>query len=270
MSLQSEHSESIHFDLKIENFSGPFDLLIHLLDDKKMDICDVSISQITDTYLKSVLQIEHKNLNQSSEFLLMAAALIEFKSRSLLPQEEDDETLSLKEQLENERLTLLNRLIQYKMYKKASSSLVDMEKEFHQLFSRAPINQKMESSSNEVAPIILKNVSIDHLLRAFKKAWDRSHTAPESTGQILDDPYTVREKMDSIIAQLHQALDPISFESLFSENFNRMEVITCFLAILELTRLKLIALVQGANFGDIAIMKLEAENYLVENVEDYA
>jgi segregation and condensation protein A len=267
-SITEQVSESkSKFHLTLSNFTGPFDLLLHLIDEKQLDIYDVTISHITDAYLQYIFSIEHKNLDESSEFLMMAAALIEMKSNALLPVETQEE-ISLQEQIEQERVVLLNRLVQYKMYKKAAFQLAAMEDEFKHIFSRAPINEKLESISDEKQPIILKAISMNHLLRAFQRVWERAAAQEKSPqGQIFDDRYTVKEKMETIVHQLHEGGNRMKFTQLFSQNFNRLEVITTFLAVLELTRLKLIALVQSANYDEIEVVKREAENFLITDEE---
>ena len=111
--------ESTKYPIKIENFEGPLDLLCHLIDKNKMDICDIKISEIADQYIDYINKMEEMNLEIASEFLIMASALIYLKSKSLLPKENDDE-----EELSEEEL--LRRIIEYKKYKEISTKIREL------------------------------------------------------------------------------------------------------------------------------------------------
>lgn len=246
--------EKDKFQVQLEKFSGPFDLLLHLIEEQKIEIYDVSIAQITNSYLEYLSKINELDLEVAGEFLVMAAALIELKSRMLLPSDEVSEEELLKE-IEAERLSLLERLVEYKKFKNLAKGLIDQEKEFQKVFSREKINEKIITVADEDREIMLREVSLPDLLRAFTKVWERATEIQRTKGgEIFDDKYTVREKMEEIVEHLKKRKDRFLFDALFQGEYNRMEVITTFLAILELVRLNFIRLIQDNVYGNIEII----------------
>ncbi|MFC1517093.1 segregation and condensation protein A [Candidatus Margulisiibacteriota bacterium] len=252
--LIEDPHEKDNFKVDLENFQGPFDLLLHLIEEQKVEIYEVSIAKITSAYLEYLSKIKKLDLEIAGEFLIMAAALVEMKSRMLLPADEVSDEELLKE-LEAERVSLLERLVKYKMFKNLAKDLVDKEKEFGKVYSREKINEQIITVANEDREILLKEVELPDLLHAFAKVWGRAETIQQSkTGEIFDDKYTVREKMQEIAERLKKGNFRFVFYELFQGKFDKLEVITTFLAILEMVRQKFIRLIQSEVYGKIEII----------------
>ncbi|MBU0579954.1 MAG: segregation/condensation protein A [Candidatus Margulisbacteria bacterium] len=219
---------------------------------------DVSISQITSAYLEYLSNMQNMDLEVAGEFLIMAAALIEMKSRMLLPTDEATEAELLAE-IEAERLSLLERLVQYKGFKNLAQRLVEKEMEYNKVFNREKINEQIITVADEDREIFLKEVSMQDLLRAFAKVWDRASAIQRAKeGEIFDDKYTVRDKMEEIVQRLKKGNFRFQFDDLFQGEFDKLEVITTFLAILELARQRFIRLVQEDVYGKIEIIGVDA------------
>jgi len=255
-------SNANEFQIKLDNFSGPFDLLLSLIDEKQIDIFDIFIGEITNSYLQHVKNLPNVNLDTAGEFLFMASALIELKSRTLLPQT-SDEALSLSDDIENERVAILNRLVEYKLFKQAAIDLMGKEEDRSLIFTRAPINEQMITSADEKAPIILKNVSLGDLVKAMQKVYDRAQETPK-TGVVFEDRFTVREKMEFITGLLKGKDKRCLFSELFTGTYYKLEVITTFLALLELARMKILVLTQNEVYGEIELVGLEYEEHMME------
>jgi segregation and condensation protein A len=274
----TEKAEKGEFHLELENFQGPFDLLLHLIEDHEMDIYDVSISHITSAYLGFIRMAQERNLEVAGEFLVMAAALIELKSKMLLPPGDEASQEELLAEIEAEKVTLLERLVKYKMFKNLAASLNNKSKEFRKIFSREKINEQLITVTEDDREILLKEVSMPDLIKAFQRVWERALDRQDGKGigEIFDDKFTVSEKMNYIVAQLKGRNSKFRFDDLFVGNYDRFEVIATFLAILELVKQRFIQLLQGETYGSIDIIgcakipaKLdEADEYLGQNIEE--
>lgn len=231
------------YEVKLPNFEGPLDLLLHLIKQSEIDIYEVSISQITDQYLKYIELMRMLDLEIASEFLLMASTLLHLKSQMMLPAA----NRSKKEVNESIREELIKQLIEYKQMKEAAVALDLKVKERSKLFNR-PEPLKV-SDSGEVAI----EATIFDLLSAFKTAIDR--LPPEELyEEIAAEEITVESKVEKILAEL-QIYDKLSFEAVLSDIRLKLELIVAFLAVLELIRLKKIIAIQREPFSEIWIVK---------------
>ena len=225
------------YQIKVDNFEGPFDLLLHLIEDQKVDIYEISISQITEQYISYLDTLEKKDVNISSEFLIMAAALLEMKSKMLLPQDVIEDESILKE-LEEERRSLLDRLIEYKKYKNLSKELEEFGKKFQKIYTKEKLSSTLiEDIYDKKKVITLKDVSLEILVKAFNEVWQKLEDE-EVEVEIFDDNITVQDKIDSILYNLSAKSNKLNFEELFTVKSTKIEVIVTFLAMLELVRLK--------------------------------
>ncbi len=252
-SLVPDLDEKNKFHIQLDNFQGPFDLLLHLIEEQKMEIYDVSISKITSAYLEYLSKARQLDLEVAGEFLIMAAALVELKSKMLLPKDgiSDDQLLA---EIEAERLSILERLVEYKMFKNLAKNLVAQEKEFHKVFNRGFINEQMLTAADGEREVLLKEVSLPDLLRAFGRVWERAAAMQQSKGaEIFDDRFTVRDKMEEIVKRLRGGQARFMFDDLFQGDLDKMVIITTFLAILELVRQRFITLLQQDVYGQIEI-----------------
>ena len=232
------------YQIKIPEFEGPLDLLLHLLRENKVDIYDIPISLITGQYLEYIEIMKELDLEIAGEFLVMAATLIQIKSRMLLPPDEE----AAPEEMEDPRLELVQRLLEYQTYKDAASILKEKEDEALKLYSRKPELPEQE----EVLPpeLYLFDVNLFDLLAAFKKLLE--HAPPEML-TITRETLTVKDKMMHI-ADMIENIESIRFEELFKDSFTRVQLIVTFLALLELLRLGLARVYQEKEFGNIWII----------------
>jgi segregation and condensation protein A len=235
------------YNIKLPVFEGPLDLLLHLIRENKVDIYDIPISFITRQYLDYIEIMKELSLEIAGEFLVMAATLIQIKSRMLLPPEEKEEE---GEEIVDPRLELVQRLLDYQAFKDAAGILREREEESLLLFSREAAETE-EESPEEAAEPSLFDVNIFDLLGAFKKMLD---SAPPEVRTITRETLTVKDKM-FLIVDLLENTESIRFEELFKDTVTRTQLIVTFLALLELLRLGLARAYQEKEFGNIWVIK---------------
>jgi segregation and condensation protein A len=232
--------ESIN--IKIPVFEGPFDLLLHLIRENKLDIYDIPIAVITGQYLQYIDMMKELNLEIAGDFIVIAATLIHIKSRMLLPP--DEETPS--EEQEDPRRELIQRLIEYQKYKEAAGDFRKREDEWLRVFHRDPLSEADE----EEGELYLFDLSLFDLIDAFKKILDK---VPPEMVSITKDTLTVKDKI-SIIMEIIEGHDSIRFEELFKDEITRVQLIITFVALLELIRLGLLRVYQEKTFGKIWVI----------------
>ncbi|MCL2540579.1 MAG: segregation/condensation protein A [Firmicutes bacterium] len=243
---------------KIENFEGPLDLLLHLIRGTKLDIKSVKLAEITDQYLSYMSQIKDVDMERASEFIEVAATLLEIKSRSVLPRQEE-----LVEDEEDPAEALKRRLEEYKLFKEASIGLAEIENVDR--FYKPP-----EKSAGDYR-IVLKDMNMDGLIAAFSSLLCKLdiETKLEVERKIVKDRFTLKDKIDGLRAKLTDERK-VKFFSLFDSDFTRGEVITTFLAVLELLKAQFAQAEQGETFGDIDItFKEGGEHEITELTADY-
>ena len=233
------------YSIKINDFEGPLDLLLHLIKESNIDIVDIEINEITKQYLDYINKMEELNINVASSYLVMAAELMEIKSKSLLPKTDDPET---PEEEEVSREGLINKLIEYKKYKDMVDTFKDLESERKNIYIKAP-----EKISNYLDSAIKNdgNTSVDDLINAFKGFLDRIEKEKPVTTKITTKEYSVKERKTSIRNILKEK-KKVVFTELFEEK-SLSYIIVTFLSILEMTKDKEIILIQDDNFKDITI-----------------
>ena len=204
------------YNIKLPAFEGPLDLLLHLIKENKIDIYDIPISFITGRYLEYIGMMKELNLEIAGEFLVMAATLIQIKSKMLLPPEEA--AVAGAEQLEDPRLELVQRLLEYQAYKDAATILKEREDESLRIYSREPEDEPGEEGE-ETEPYLFE-VNIFDLLGAFRKILE---AAPPEVRTITMETLTVKDKMFLIVDLLENS-ESIRFEELF-EGSVTMEIL---------------------------------------------
>lgn len=242
--LEDDVSTDISF--VVEDFEGPLDLLLKLISEKKMDIKTVKLGEITEQYLQSVKDMQ-LNMENAASFLTMASWLLEIKSRSLIPNEnqfdeEDDPEERLKLQLE-----------EYMLFKEASEKL--------QLIENVDRFYKVPDKSVGDPRIILNDFNLNSMLDAFALILSRAveNDTPQEPKQIQKDRWTVAEKVN-MLKTILQENHEINFFSLFDNNYSKLEIITVFLAILELLKMQLITVEQSDRYEDIKIVSRSDTN----------
>ena len=226
--------------IKTPAFEGPFDLLLHLIRENKIDIYDIPISLITSQYLEYIEIMKELNLEIAGDFLVMAATLIQIKSRMLLPP---DEEAPLEEQ-EDPRRDLVQRLLEYQRYKDAALDFRTKEDEWLKVFHREPLSDEDEGE------LYLFDLSLFDLLDAFRKILDK---VPSEIVSITKETLTVKNRM-SMIMEIIEEHEAVRFEDLFEEGITRIYLIVTFLALLELIRLGLARAYQEREFGNIWVI----------------
>lgn len=240
----------MELQLKLNQFEGPLDLLLHLLDKDKIDIKDIFVSDITEQYLKYIENIAEFDMENASEFLTVAAHLLEIKSRSLLPK-----PAPLEEGEEDPEQALIRRLTEYKMYKEAGEKLHDLEEENLKVYYKLPEEINMQQR------IELEDMKLDALMEAFGEVLKRfENKTVKKQREIRRDTYTVKGKMAYIRRKLSSKKE-MSFFDMFEDDGNKSEVVTTFAAMLELWKNRYLKLTQKEHFGDILVkLNLEADS----------
>jgi segregation and condensation protein A len=235
--------------IKIENFEGPFDLLFHLLEKNQFSIYDIPINIITDQYMEYLFTMQQLDLEIASEFLVVAATLLHIKSRMLLPEKKE------KNEEENDpREELILKLVEYKKYKEFSNVLRSNEAHWEKVFYKLPeaLEYQYEENALELSPEELAKVYSDMIERNKRK---KNNSAIHMVQIIQHEKVSLKSKMSDVIKRLLNSSFFI-FSELFSvKTKSRAEVITGFLAILELTKLKKTTLEQRKVFGEITVHK---------------
>ncbi len=232
------------YKIKLPEFEGPMDLLLHLINQNKVDIYDIPISLITGQYLEYLEFMKELDLEVAGNFLVMAATLIQIKSKMMLPPDEETGP----EEMEDPRFELVQRLLEYQAYKDAATILKEKEDEALKIFGRQP--EDLEEEKALVPELSLFDVNIFDLLTALKKLFEN---APSEMLTISRETLTVKDKMMHI-ADMMANLESMRFEELFMDTFSRMQLIVTFLALLELLRLGLARVYQEKEFGNIWII----------------
>lgn len=244
--------ESKKYELRLENFEGPLDLLCYLIDKNKMDIYKVSISDITDQYIQYLKLQEELNLEIASEFLVMASTLLLVKSKGLLPKETEDE-----EELTEEEL--LRRIIEYKKYKEITKTFKERIQVFSKRLYKMP--DKIELPKQELEKEFTMNDIVERYKQLIEKNENKKNENKENIQKIaVYDTFSVADKVKDIFRELVKK-PKFVFNKLFSLNEKpKAEVVTAFSSVLELSRRNKINAEQEEIFGDIIISKRKRDN----------
>ena len=241
--------ETNKYNVKIDNFEGPLDLLCHLIDKNKMDIYEIKISDIADQYISYLNAMEELNLEIASEFLVMASTLLYLKSKNLLPNEVEDE----KELTEEE---LLRRIIEYKKYKEITKAFKDMlEKNENKVFKNPEV---IELPKQKLEPTYTKEQIIEAYQNIVTANEEKINENAKNIEKIaIVDKYTVESKVKVMFKELIRKKKFI-FNKLFSlKKCNNQEVVTAFTGLLELSRRSKVTTSQEKLFGDITVEKIK-------------
>jgi segregation and condensation protein A len=248
--VQSKTDEGYRVSLPM--FEGPLDLLLHLVKKHELNILDIPIAFITEKYTAYIRLLDELNIDVASEYLVMAATLVHLKSRMLLPNPPEDEPDESTDESEMDpRAELVRRLLEYQKYKLAAEQLSARPLLGRDVFPRG--------SSDEVASgqPALETVSMFKLLDAFQAVLERTHQTKEH--QIDFERFSITERI-SELSDLLAVKKRLVFHEIFVERFSRAELIMTFLAILEMTRLRMIQLSQDGPLAPIYIELRVAED----------
>lgn len=230
------------YKITINDFEGPMDLLLHLIKKEDVDIRDISIEEITKQYLAFIEEMEEMNLNIASEYLIMAAELLEIKSAILLPKKEIELEIE-----EDPRENLINRLIEYKRYKEITNEFKELEENRKNYFTKSV--EDLSSYRSEEESLDLGDVDLDKLLDAFSKFLTRKQEEKPLNTKISTKEYSVKERSEEIRTILRKKKN-INFEELF-EVYKKDYIVVTFLSILNLARKQELEIKQEDNFDKI-------------------
>ena len=245
--------------VKLEVFEGPLDLLLHLIDKNKIDIYDIPIVEITEQYLAYIRQMETEDMNVMSEFLVMAATLLDIKWRMLLPKEVNEEG-----EEEDPRAELVQRLLEYKMYKYMSYELKDRQLDAGKAFYREKHLPKEVADYKQ--PIdyeeLIGQMNLQKLQDIFKSVIRRQEDKVDpiraNYGKIEKDEIDIDAKT-GYVEEYIRTHKTFSFRQLLEKQSSKMEVIVTFLVVLEMMKTGLIDIVQENLFDDIIITSKEVQ-----------
>lgn len=241
--------------IKVTNFEGPFDLLLHLIKKNEMNIYDINILEITNQYLNYLKSIKEMDLEVTSEFIVIAATLIEIKSKYLLPKNKDELSKDEENDLEME---LLNKLIEYRKYKLIAGDLKVMEQDAGIMFSKKP-EIILENTESIVQTDFLKNVTMINLYNLYNNLMqdyiNKMNTDNIINTRITMEEYKIEDKMDELREQLC-FFGEVHFTKLIIKYSSRLEVIVTFLALLELIKIRSVIVIQESNFKDIYLERV--------------
>lgn len=242
----------MNYSIKINEFEGPLDLLLHLIKESAIDIYDISIEDITKDYLDYINSMEKLDIEVESSYLVMASELLLIKSNSLLPKEKSE----LDNEEEDEEITrenLINRLIEYQKYKELTKKFKKLESKRHDIYTKSPSNM------TNITDTKLKNdtdISIDDLVEAFQKFLIRKDQEKPLNTKITNKEYSVKLRKKDIKTYLLNN-KRAEFTELF-DNYSKDYIIVTFLSILELVKEQEIDLEQEHNFAPIYIELIES------------
>ncbi len=228
------------YEVTIDNFSGPMDLLLHLIKESKMDIMNIKLEIIVDEYLDYIKKMDEMNLDIASSYLVMAAELLEIKSRMLLPKQEEEEEDDPKEQL-------INRLILYQQYKDQIDSFKKLESERGTYYTKIPSN--LSEYQTDEKKVLIENVTLDDLVEAFEKFLERVDLEKPIHTKVTKKELSVEERITNIKNKFKKE-KRINFFDLFDVKTKEYVVVT-FLAILEMAKNKELFIYQDNNFDNI-------------------
>ncbi len=247
--------ESIN--IQLEAFEGPFDLLFHLIEKNEIDIYNIPIAQLTEQYLSFLEQAEYKNMDSMSEFLIMAATLLEIKSKFLLPKQKQEQ-----EQKQDPREELVHKLLEYKKFKEVTEDFKKREQKAALVCYKEADKAIQELKQSNTEDSLLCGITLEHLYQAFTEVMKRREIKIDkvrsSFKSVERDLYTIDEKIDYIKDLL--ILRPyVSFHQIFREKAAKMEIVVTFLALLELIKVKEVTVSQQGTFSEIWIRKIERD-----------
>ena len=240
--------------IKVADFEGPFDLLLHLIKKNKMDIYNVEIYKVTNQYLEYLNTRKVMDLEITSEFIVVAATLIEIKSKNLLPkvkveEEENEEDIEIK---------LIERLIEYKRFKAVSEFFNDKYVSSGEVFSKKPEVIEEIKPEKVYNDDIFKNITLLDLYNIYNKILENYREKQNKVNvvqkKIYVDKYKVEDKMEELLKKIN-SVEVIEFNNLMKESSCKLETVVIFLALLELIKIRTIQVFQDENFSNILIKR---------------
>lgn len=231
-------------ELKLTNFNGPLDLLLELVRANKIEIKDIFVSQVTEQFLQCMDQLAEVDINKAAEYMAMAATLLEIKARALLPV-----LAELHDEDDSPEKVLIRQLEEYKVFKEIVTDL--KEQEMVNRFYREP-----DKNVGKSVTVIKDNLSVEGFMQAFSKFLMKMQVKMQAdvSRTMQKESFSVAQKI-ALLREILREEDSFKFSELITENTSKNELITTFLAVLELLKLQIIRVKQAAMFEDFVIEK---------------
>ncbi|WP_042223546.1 segregation/condensation protein A [Oceanobacillus manasiensis] len=240
------------YQVKLDAFEGPLDLLLHLINKYEIDINDIPVAQITEQYMNYIHTMQKLDLNIASEYLVMAATLVAIKSQMLLPKQEIDEEVD--EYMEDPREELMQRLIEYRKFKDAAEKLKEKEEDASQLFTRSPvIFEKLTQNPHKV---VKGDLTIYDMLGALGKMMERKKWKEPLDTKVQRAEIPIEQRMDEVIELVRERREGIYFDELFSYR-SRTHIVVTFMALLELMKSRKVFCEQESHFDALLVHYME-------------
>jgi segregation and condensation protein A len=242
----------VEYLVRLPAFEGPFALLFHLIEKAEVDIYEISVAEITAQYLAYLRAMQELNLELASEFLVMAATLLKLKSKKLLPgtievADADDDILTIDSQEE-----LVQRLLEYRHFRSVAEELRRFEQAQKRVFVRSLAGEKVVLVNPEEDSAAGGGVTLPGLMQAFQKLLAERERQPQD---VDPDDFSVQDKMKEVMVSLRGRKEGVSFFSLFSKSAGLSEMITTFVALLELIRMRKVTVWQPGSLGELMVMR---------------
>ncbi|WP_080874330.1 segregation/condensation protein A [Oceanobacillus timonensis] len=247
------------YEVKLEKFEGPLDLLLHLINQYEIDIYDIPVAQITQQYMDYIHTMQHLELNIASEYLVMASTLLAIKSQMLLPKQElEEEEMDDEAYMEDPREELMHRLIEYRKYKEAAETLKEKEANEQHVYTRSPVVFDFKDVLPENTNA--GNASIFDMVDALKKMMQRNQwKEPQDTViQRMDIP--IEKRMEEVLQQVKNSKTGVPFHTLFPDS-TKSYIVSTFVAILELMKKREVYAMQEKAFEELYVYNMEESSW---------
>jgi len=236
------------YNIKLEQFEGPFDLLLFFIERDELDIYNIPITKITDDFLAYIRQMEALNIDLASEFILVAATLMRIKAKMLIPRKPVDEEGNEIDPREE----LVQRLLEYKRYKSVLDDMRAMEEKRSKQEDRGNISRELKVIANKaLVDVELESLTLFKILKTFEKVMDRyeDENRKKKIHTVVDYNYTIQGQQIFILSKLKKGIKT-GFENIFGQCENRVHAIVTFLGMLELLNLDKLHIIQGEGINN--------------------
>ena len=237
------------YQVSLDVFEGPLDLLLHLINQLEIDIYDIPVAEITEQYMEYIQTMQHLELNIASEYLVMAATLLEIKSKMLLPAQENEDDFD--EYEEDPREELMERLIEYRKYKEAAEDLKEKELDDNQIFTRPPAIFK---DLDTKVPVVKGDLSIYDMLGALNQVFKRKQWNEPQDTKITRTEIPIEQRMEEVLIVVQNFKTGVAFDQLFTYQ-SKSHIVITFIALLELMKINKIYCKQASHFEPLYVFQ---------------
>src|SRR5690606_17237258 len=245
------------YEVKVEAFEGPLDLLLHLIHRLEIDIYDIPVSQITSQYMEHIRAMQVLELNEASEYLVMAATLLAIKSKTLLPVHEGElDEIEFEFDEQDPREELVSRLVEYRKFKEASENLKDLESQRSFIYTKAPMDLSEIQAAIPHDQVDLEVNAYD-MLGAFQKMLRRKQLKAPLSARVARQEISIKHQMTAIVDQLKISKGRTTFSSLFPSD-DKSVLVVSFLSILELMKRQVVAVEQEMRVTELMVARRRA------------